>query len=435
MGVYTRRARTAVLGAAVVLAIVAYWPFLHLPFISDDYVQIQLGRDYGPSSAWGSLLKDPLYRCRATAILVTNWTEAFFGLSRTPYAVISLVLHLINVGLVLLLGAWRPVGYGTSTTAAILFAVYEAPQEAVVWYSALPELFVFTFSISSLLCFLQAQRNGRSTGWLAASLGFFVMALFSKESAVVTVPLAALSLWADGALRTRWRMLIPFAALALLYTGFVFASASTHLHFNDAGTFSLNAPFPLVLVRSAVRVLWIWGALAILAIVLEGSRVSRCQAGIAVAWVGITLLPYSFLTYMPRVPSRHLYLAAAGASILFAAALHATRRNRLGRALAVAALIGFVAQNIVYLHTRKLRQYEERAAITEELLREAASASPPLYLSCFPYSPVVAQLALQVRLKRQVMLAVEEGTRDGLNLCTDAHFAQATKGKTIRMNW
>jgi hypothetical protein len=30
----------------------------------------------------------------------------------------------------------------------------------------------------------------------------------------------------------------------------------------------------------------------------------------AATWIAITLLPYSFLTYMPQVPSRHVYLAS-----------------------------------------------------------------------------------------------------------------------------
>lgn len=416
--------------AACICTIVAYWPYLSLPFISDDYVQLTLGRDYGPVSGWNALLHDALYRCRATSIFITHWTTQLFGLTHAAYSVTSLLLHLVNCMLVFALGAWRVFGYRVSAFAALIFGVYEVHQEAVVWYSALPELLVFTFSVASLVCFIHATRSARPPGWYCASFVLYVFALASKESAVVVVPLAAWALWSHGMLRRRWKWLIPFAATALAYTGLVFASASSHLHFNDAGTFSLRAPFWFVLSHSAVRALWLWGAVPLIVLYVYRTRRTKFQVLVAVAWILITLLPYSFLTYMSRVPSRHLYFAAVGVAMIMASALLA----RPG-VLSLLVLIGFVSQNTVYLHTRKFRQFEERAAITENLLQHARASAPPLYLSCFPYSPVIAEYALKIRFNRPAVATVEDGERPGLNLCTKSHFAQATKGKTIRLDW
>ncbi|MEO8130612.1 MAG: glycosyltransferase family 2 protein, partial [Bryobacteraceae bacterium] len=61
--------------AIVTLAFAAYARSLWLPFVSDDYVQIELGRQFGPVSGWGDLLHDALYRCRATSLILTYWTE------------------------------------------------------------------------------------------------------------------------------------------------------------------------------------------------------------------------------------------------------------------------------------------------------------------------------------------------------------------------
>ena len=75
------------------LAILVYSPALSLPFIADDYVQIRLARDYGPVSGWSALAVDPLYRCRATSLVLTYWTERIFGLAPLAYNWSSLFLR------------------------------------------------------------------------------------------------------------------------------------------------------------------------------------------------------------------------------------------------------------------------------------------------------------------------------------------------------
>src|SRR5262249_48643856 len=88
------------------LGVIAYLPAQRLPLIADDYVQIQLGRDYGPVSSWPALVKDPLYRCRATSIWFTHWTELLFGVEPLAFNLSSLFLHIVNVVLVFCLGLW-----------------------------------------------------------------------------------------------------------------------------------------------------------------------------------------------------------------------------------------------------------------------------------------------------------------------------------------
>src|SRR5882672_10170388 len=71
----------------VLLSVAIYIPFLAIPLLPDDYLQVTLARQYGPVSAWGDLAKDPLYRSRATSLVVTYWTENFFGFSRLAFGI------------------------------------------------------------------------------------------------------------------------------------------------------------------------------------------------------------------------------------------------------------------------------------------------------------------------------------------------------------
>src|SRR5215510_5169698 len=71
----------------VLLSICIYLPFLNLPLLPDDYLQVTLARKYGAVSSWGALAEDPLYRSRATSLLLTYWTDNVFGFSRLAFGI------------------------------------------------------------------------------------------------------------------------------------------------------------------------------------------------------------------------------------------------------------------------------------------------------------------------------------------------------------
>jgi len=375
MGTFTlpsRRNTYIAIGALAVLAIVPYLPFFSLPHISDDYLQIELGRKYGSMAGWSALASDALYRCRATSILLTNWTERWFGIASAAFQAESVALHVLNTLLIAAFGAWRLVGWRLAVTAAGFFAVHEGHQEAVVWYAAVPELLVFFFGLLALhawIYWLQAERRaGLAYG---AALGMFLLALLSKESAVAVVPL------------------------------------------ND-GTFSPAAPVAEVLVRSSSRLLWIWGVVALF--ILRFHRL----AAVAAVWIVITLLPYSFLSYMPHVPSRHVYWASAGLALLVGGALvklwDGTPRQRV---MAVTLAGAMVVHNCAYLWIKKYPQYERRAAPTEKLLTFAEGVKGPIIVKCFPYGPEIAALALQIQAGRPAVLDPQAGSGDGVYCDTE----------------
>jgi hypothetical protein len=385
------------------MAVLAYTPALTLPLIADDYVQIDLGRRYGDSSGWRALMDDALYRCRATSILLTRSTEWLFGISRSAFNASSLLVHILNCFLILGLGVWKPVGWRITALGAVFFAAIEVHHEAVIWYAALPELLVFTFVLGTFLCWvIWMQAEHRAKRWYISALLCFVLALASKESAVCVVGLMAMAVlirsWRD---RQLWLALTPFAVLSLLYFASIYVARSTHLHFND-GTFSLRAPFWVTLFNSSIRLLWPWGYVALASVALAGRLRVRfaCAMG---AWILITLLPYSFLTYMSRVPSRHTYIASVGLALVLGLATLSIwrivlRRGVVAKCLAVAIIAACILHNTLYLWTRKQSQFEERARATQELLDALRASDGVVEVKCFPYGPEVAFLAAAVEM-------------------------------------
>ncbi len=388
-----------ILVALAGLAILAYLPVFVQPFIADDYVQIHLARRFGPSSGWAALAADPLYRCRATSLLLTYWTERVLGFTPLSFYGTSVLIHILNTWLVFALGAWRFIGWRVAAVAAAFFAVHEGHQGGVMWYASLPELLVFLFV---LLCLALWALWLRSTagGWrlYAVALFCFLLALASKESAVVTVPLLVALAVAE---RASWRRLMlavtPMTVFALGYAWAIVRSRATHLHFND-GTFSLDAPVWVTWSNSYGRLLWIWGAFALLALAIWRARQWRALLAGAMVWIGIALLPYCFLLYMPRVPSRHTYLASVGLALIVAAAFLTLCERWLASRRWVPALVAvlILTHNVGYLWVRKRAQYLERAAPTEKLIEMARHADGPIYIHCFPYPFEIAERAVEM---------------------------------------
>jgi len=399
------------LGVVLGLAVLAYLPFLAIPLISDDYLQIYLGRLYGGLTGWADLSADVLYRSRATSLVLTRGVDGLFGADPTAHRLLNVLLHAVCVVIVAALGGWHRIGWRVSWPAAFFFAIHEGHQEAVVWSAALPELLVFLFGTSSLIFFARRQD--------LPAFACFLLALLSKESAVAVVPLALAVWWFDRrAERPALLWLAAASLLSLVYALGIFAAGSSHLHLTD-GTFRWNAPVWKVLPISLFRLLWIWGfvALALLAWLRAGGR----TIVIALAWIIVTLLPYSFLSYMDRVPSRHTYWASAGLALLVGAAFAVCRERWHAPRLrwAVPVLVALVTvHNLAYLWTKKIDQYQRRAILTERFLREATRHNHPIRITCAAYGPDVYRYAAHIRLGSPLArIVTTENPRDAVDYC------------------
>ena len=198
--------------------------------------------------------------------------------------------------------------------------------------------------------------------------------------------------------KSLWQAL-PFAALAAIYAVAIFASKSEHLHLND-GTFAFEAPFVAVWARSVWRVFGVWGAAGVVAAAYWQRHQLR-RLTIPACWIAWALLPFSFLLYMPVVPSRHTYLASAGVGFFVAAGVLAARKQfRSQRWLTAALLAAIAVQNTGYILTKKREQFLARAEATEGLLRLARETEGPIYIQCMPYAREVANKAIEVGLSQ-----------------------------------
>jgi hypothetical protein len=390
----------AYLLAVCLLCTLPYWRSLGLPPISDDYLQVWLGRHYGPMEQWHLLAQDSLYRCRATSIWLTGVTEAVFGFSTVVFNLQSMLLHALNVALIILLGRWRPIGFTLSVPAALLWGLLERHHEAVMWYAALPEQLVFFFVLLALLCWLEWWQSGKLR-FYAGAIFAFLLALLSKESAVILCPLLALPALFDVG---RWRealvKAIPFWLLSLVYFTFNILTRNDNLHWND-GTFQLGFHFIPVIVNSTARLLFPWGFAALAVLLVQRKKVRPALLIAAVVWIPICLAPYAFIAYQPRVPSRHVYLASLGVALIIAMAFQIIYSHR--RLLAHALLVVYLFANTSYVWIFKHDQFMQRALVTERLVESAAKLSaeksnPRLQVFCFPLAPEIAVIALSHHL-------------------------------------
>jgi len=415
-----------------VLAVGAYLPALTQPFISDDYPNIGLALVYGPISGWGAMANDSVQRPRATTFIFSYVIHHLFGPRPAAFYSANILLHVLNCWLMFAAGRWKAVGYRTSFWAAAFFAVYEGHSEAIMWFSACNEPLMFFFGFLSFIFWLVLlERETARLRWLALSFFFFLLALLSKESAVILVALFALPLFFPKPKLRQAPYLLPHILTCVPYVMAIFMSRSHSFRFYDR-SFVLSAPFWVTWTNSFGRMLWFWGLLAAASMFLwrrsgredrgsriedRGSRIAseahkaifdlrssilNPQSSIFVLsfiWMGIGFIPYTFVDYMHRIPSRQTYLASAGLAWLVGAAI-VIMKERCAKnykwAPAVILLL-ILSHNVAYLWTKKRQQFLERAQPTERLLSLARSVDGPIFVKCFP--PPLAQLHAEAALK------------------------------------
>jgi nitrogen fixation-related uncharacterized protein len=360
----------------VALVLLSYAPALRLPLFEDDFPNIQQAIKYqteGPAL----LFNDAVFRWRATSYGLMSLLYALAGMEAWVWHLTSMLLHTANV---LLLYQWRrdpAIGEPLAFYTAAVFAFAEGHQEAVFWFSACNELLQFFFGMSSLWL-LRRQR-------VLASLCCFALALLSKESAIVFIPLIV------AAALPHWPRALPHALTAMGVAGSILLGAGESFRFRD-GSFSLQAPFWITLPLSMARLVGVMGGIALAWLTKQRSTLQPIM--LAGAWMLITLLPYVFLTYMHRVPSRQTYLASVGLAVLVGLALRCLPVRHAPIALTLLAL-----GNIGYLWLGKTPQFQRRAEPTEALLRTLEQSSGPVYVKCFPQPRIVAEGAVMMMRK------------------------------------
>ena len=391
------RSRAWMLAILAALAILAYLPLFSQPLLEDDYPLIRTARDEGLH-----IVSNPIFAVRSTGLLMMDGVHALFGMSAAAYYAAMILLHVLNTWLVYSLGRWAAIGYRVSFWAAACFAVAEGHQEAVMWVASAPEPMQFLFGIGCLACWIRFLASGR-WGWLAGAFAAFIVALYSKESAIIVLPLLALPVVFDAKLRKRAGYFGIFVAAGAWGVARIVATRSYSFRFND-GSFSLHAPFWITWPISYGRLFWFWGLLAVMVLLLWKPAGYKRVLAIGLVWAGIALAPYSFLTYSNRIPSRQTYLASAGVALIVGCGFEALRGINRRRWVAATVAGVFIVHNVVYLWTKKRGEFLRRAEPTEQLLDLARKTDGPIYVRCFPRPPIIADAAVELLLERKDLI-------------------------------
>jgi hypothetical protein len=390
------------LAILALLCVLAYAPTLRIPLLEDDYVNLSESQVYGAPSQLPVLLHHAVYRVRATSFWSIYPMFRAFGVRPVPYHVLSLALHIVNTWLLFAIALAWPAMRRAAFWAAAFFAVREGHQEAVMWFTAIAELWSFFFGAVALWCW---QKN---RWWGAAA---FALALLSKESSVVFLALFFLA-----APSRDWRKWLPYVAVAGVITGSIFLTRGSSFRFSD-GSFSLHAPFWITWPRGVGRVLWIWGWISAAAVWWLGDPKSKRASLAGVAWIVVALSPYIFWTYSTEIPSRETYIASAGLALLVGLAMPLLPDRRLAAAVAAAMLI----HNVGYIWVKKRGQFIQRAAPTEQLIALARSTPQPIWMRCFPLNDWTAKEAVRTATGRPesdlVWNEVEAQARRAVDFC------------------
>jgi hypothetical protein len=229
----------------------------------------------------------------------------------------------------------------------------------------------------------------------------YALALFSKESGIITLALIAL-------LELKQRQWKPYHAYVLLLipTGLFAAIFFTTLSANFMITnrsYTLGPQAILVLLLSLHRLVWPWLYIVLALVWFKNWRKLPLYLG----WVVVPMLPYMFIAYQRSLPSRQLYLASAVLMAVFALLL----KPMEGTALQRIFMIAFVSFNIGYLWIRKDAQFEERAAPTTQLIAALGRhrPQPALVLNfAYPYPDIARAGALAVPGWRPELIRVDE---------------------------
>ncbi len=381
-------------------------------FVSDDFLLLDYGKNFSIEKFFEPLL-DSYFRPFLGFLYSTLLFS--FGLEPSYYRLFAILMHSVNAFLVFLFARKILKNSLPSFFASFFFLVFFLNYEVLFQVSTLNEIFLFFFSILSLLFFAHYLEHKRKA-FYAFSFAFFSLALLTKESAVILFIIFILFEFffhSKGKLfsQTRKRALLfaPFFFAALLSASLKallapFYGEAPHLFFyllfyRDALAFLL-LPAPDLLVflvqssvdfpfRFAAGILFIVFFLALNYFVFFRSRKPAFK--FSLLWIYFTLLlPLAFGS--PQ--ARYFYLPSAGSSILIGYFLwwliksSALTQRKLdakrfaGIVFSAVVIVLIVGSSFVYTW-QKESEWDSAGKISESTLAEASA-----HLSYSPEAPV-----------------------------------------------
>jgi tetratricopeptide (TPR) repeat protein len=296
----------------------------------------------------------PYYRPVFVIYLMLAWK--LFGTAAAGWHAMNILLHMLVVYFVFAVLEKVTADLRLAAIATVLFAVHPLRSESVAWISGITDLLLAAFLLPSLLLYLRYRERGNRK-YLAAALGLFLIAAFTKEPAL-SLPIfigAYEVLIADqeNPLFIRLKKALLFGAsfivLAALYFGirlYVLGFFFNDLSFKSYPPHQILLTIPLViwkyiglllwpynlslfhetfLVRSPLELRFLLPAAGLIVLgyglwLLRESTVAR----FAILWFVINLLPVLNLSAFGQeflVQERYVYIPSIGFSLLVAMGL------------------------------------------------------------------------------------------------------------------
>lgn len=410
--------RTRAFLLVVAVALVVHAPSLFNMFAYDDVALIMRDpRVHSLANLPGILTtsywnddSQALYRPLVTTSFALDWAIA----SNHPgwYHFVNILWNAAACGLAfLLLSVFFPIG--PAVAGAVVFAVHPVHVEAVANVVGRAELMAATFGFGALLVWIRS-RNQRDVILHAPLL--FVLALLSKESAIMLAPLFVLTDFATGRLEwSAFRSWIAGRRVALLMVTLVAVSylGLRSLILDTLAPATLDAaievaPHGLPRIMTALQVWPVWlrlllfprtlladygpriimpattvtpmvaAGLIILAVLLIGGTAAlatdRRRTALALLWVPVAALPVSNLLFPIGVivAERTLYLPSFALAVGVAGLLMWARGRGVSRfvlpAVPVVAVL-FAVRTVV-----RIPEWRNTDTIFDALMRDRPDA-------------------------------------------------------------
>ncbi|HXG89420.1 MAG TPA: hypothetical protein VNJ02_13880 [Vicinamibacterales bacterium] len=165
------------------LAIVAWAPFLRSGHITDDFIHVgNLNR----ASAWLLATEPDAFGFFRPTQQLTYWIEHQLSPTRQMlHRLDSAALHMSVVALAYLLANKVLASSRAAFIAALAFVLTpKASMIAVFWVSARSEILMALFGLGALLSWIRWLQRGERWAF-AGTVAFYVLAIFSKEAALL----------------------------------------------------------------------------------------------------------------------------------------------------------------------------------------------------------------------------------------------------------
>ena len=371
------------------LTFLVYLRTVGFDFVFDDHYQISL-------NPWlESWQQVPLYFTHQLWAFTETHTQASYyrplfmlwlaavkhltGGAPGWYHLATIALHLIVVAESYLLARLLLKDDLAAVFAAAIFALHPGKVEAVAWVSGGGEPLFAVFFFACFIAYLRGRESPSRLRWTLVSLLFLVLALFSKEQAIVTPvvlvayefsrgrPQRSLSRLRHAALVAapwlavaaafwvlRWRVMHGVTEVASLisWQKTLLTQPLTWLWYlwHLAFPFHLSLFYPDLIVREFSWREVALPACAVIAMAVLVWRVARRSAeGVLLyAWFVLTLAPAAVMVLLLQPHDRYLYLPSFPAAVLLAVAIRKLSTNTTTQMIVVSALCAVLAVSTGY---------------------------------------------------------------------------------------